>query len=138
MDNLLNNNLKINKISDSIIIVDDILDNSVVNFLRLRMQTAKEFEDHYRDYAAINYTYNNDKFTADLSNELINRFKLNDFVPETETQNRSALPETPPINSAIIQPVQQASVSQTGLTPSEQALLSPEEQAIRLRQRGMA
>jgi hypothetical protein len=66
------------------------------------------------------------------------RFKLNDFVPETETQNRSALPETPPINSAIIQPVQQASVSQTGLTPSEQALLSPEEQAIRLRQRGMA
>ena len=79
MDNLLNNNLKINKISDSIIIVDDILDNSVVNFLRLRMQTAKEFEDHYRDYAAINYTYNNDKFTADLSNELINRFKLNDF-----------------------------------------------------------
>jgi len=38
----------------------------------------------------------------------------------------------------MIQPVQQASLTQTGLTPSEQALLSPEEQAIRLRQRGMA
>ena len=79
MDNLLNKNLKINKISDSIIIVDDILDNSVVNFLRLRMQTSKKFEDYYSDYAAINYTYDNDSLTADLSDELINKFKLNNF-----------------------------------------------------------
>jgi hypothetical protein len=50
----------------------------------------------------------------------------------------SAVPQTPAINPAVVQPVQQASVSQTGLTPTEQALLSPEEQAIRLRQRGMA
>jgi len=28
-------------------------------------------------------------------------------------------------------------VTQSGLTPTEQALLSPDEQAIRLRQRGM-
>jgi hypothetical protein len=34
--------------------------------------------------------------------------------------------------------VQQATLSQTGLTPTEQALLSPEEQAIKLRQRGLA
>jgi len=38
----------------------------------------------------------------------------------------------------VVQTNQQASLSQTGLTPTEQALLSPEEQAIRLRQRGMA
>jgi len=50
----------------------------------------------------------------------------------------SAVPQTPAINPAVVQPVQQVSVSQTGLTPTEQALLSPEEQAIRLRQRGMA
>ena len=50
----------------------------------------------------------------------------------------SALPPTPAIDPNVIQPVQQASVSQTGLTPSEQALLSEEEKAIRLRQRGMA
>jgi len=48
------------------------------------------------------------------------------------------LPTTPTVDPAMIQPVQQASLTQTGLTPSEQALLSPEEQAIRLRQRGMA
>ena len=45
---------------------------------------------------------------------------------------------TPPVNPEVVQTNQLASVSQTGLTPSEQALLSPEEQAIRLRQRGMA
>ena len=50
----------------------------------------------------------------------------------------SAVPQTPAIDPNVIQPVQQASVSQTGLTPSEQALLSEEEKAIRLRQRGMA
>jgi hypothetical protein len=49
-----------------------------------------------------------------------------------------AVPQTPAIDPNVIQPVQQASVSQTGLTPSEQALLSEEEKAIRLRQRGMA
>jgi hypothetical protein len=46
--------------------------------------------------------------------------------------------QTDPVNPAVIQPVQQASLSQTGLTPTEQALLSPEEQAIKLRQRGMS
>ena len=49
------------------------------------------------------------------------------------------LPTTPTVDPAMIQPtVQQASLTQTGLTPSEQALLSEEEKAIRLRQRGMA
>ena len=52
---------------------------------------------------------------------------------------QSTLPTTPGVDPTMIQPaVQQASLTQTGLTPSEQALLSPEEQAIRLRQRGMA
>jgi len=61
---------------------------------------------------------------------------LNNFIePKIPTQ---PLPPTPDVDPAMIQPVQQATVTQTGLTPSEQALLSPEEQAIRLRQRGMA
>ena len=51
---------------------------------------------------------------------------------------RAPLPNTPPVNPEVVQTNQLASVSQTGLTPTEQALLSPEEQAIRLRQRGMA
>jgi hypothetical protein len=62
---------------------------------------------------------------------------LNNFIePTIPTQ---PLPPTPGVDPTMIQPaVQQASLTQTGLTPSEQALLSPEEQAIRLRQRGMA
>ena len=63
---------------------------------------------------------------------------IEEYLPSYDDMTQSALPPTPGVNSDMIQPVQQASVSQTGLTPTEQALLSPEEQAIRLRQRGMA
>jgi len=48
----------------------------------------------------------------------------------------SMAPITPPINTGIMQV--NTPLSQTGLTQTEQALLSPEEQSIRLRQRGMA
>ena len=63
---------------------------------------------------------------------------LDSYLPDPDMANQSAMLQTPDIDPAMIQPVQQASLTQTGLTPSEQALLSPEEQAIRLRQRGMA
>ena len=63
---------------------------------------------------------------------------LDDYLPDEDLLGQAPLPETPSVNPALIQTNQQASVSQTGLTPTEQALLSPEEQAIRLRQRGMA
>jgi hypothetical protein len=63
---------------------------------------------------------------------------LDDYLPDTDLLGQAPLPPTPPVNPAVVQTNQQASVSQTGLTPTEQALLSPEEQAIRLRQRGMA
>ena len=52
---------------------------------------------------------------------------------------QAALPEQPMPSQQVIQPIQPTqTVSQTGLTPTEQALLSPEEQQIRLRQRGLA
>ena len=45
---------------------------------------------------------------------------------------------TPQVDPSIVQtPMDNMNVSQTGLTATEQALLSPEEQGIRLRQRGM-
>jgi len=49
------------------------------------------------------------------------------------------LPETPGVNPANFnkRTLDQGTVGTTGLTSTEQALLSPEEQAIRLRQRGM-
>ena len=61
---------------------------------------------------------------------------------ETQTQEyfdptQSNL-QTPQVNPGLLQSNLQPSISQTGLTPSEQALLSEEEKAIRLRQRGMA
>ena len=62
---------------------------------------------------------------------------IEDYLP-SDDMTQYTLPTTPTVDPAMIQPVQQASLTQTGLTPSEQALLSPEEQAIRLRQRGMA
>jgi len=71
--------------------------------------------------------------------------KLEDYLPgsnQQETQNgivfpeQSALPPTPDVNPEMIQPaVQQASLTGDMLTPTERALLSPEEQAIRERQR---
>ena len=77
------------------------------------------------------------------------KFKLQDFGIDMPDNNIEISPNsfdpfsqsnltTPPVNPEVVQTNQLASVSQTGLTPSEQALLSPEEQAIRLRQRGMA
>jgi len=63
---------------------------------------------------------------------------IEEYLPSYDNMTQSTLPTTPTVDPTMIQPVQQASLTQTGLTPSEQALLSPEEQAIRLRQRGMA
>ena len=68
------------------------------------------------------------------------KFDINieEYLPSDDL-SQAPLPPTPGVDPTMIQPaVQQASLTQTGLTPSEQALLSPEEQAIRLRQRGMA
>ena len=75
------------------------------------------------------------------------KFKLSDFNLDdgTETKpesgtfdpfSQSALPPTPDVDPAMIQPaVQQASLTGDLLTPTERALLSPEEQGIRERQR---
>ena len=50
-----------------------------------------------------------------------------------------AAPQTPPVNAnAIKDPMVDANVMNTGLTPTETALLSDEEKGIRLRQRGIA
>ena len=54
----------------------------------------------------------------------------------TSPKVSSIAPITPPVNTGIMQV--NTPLSQTGLTSTEQALLSPEEQSVRLRQRGMA
>ena len=70
---------------------------------------------------------------------LYGEFDLNveDFLPDTDPQGQSALPITPEVSSQALA-TNNMPVSQTGLTQTEQGLLSEEEKAIRLRQRGMA
>jgi hypothetical protein len=63
----------------------------------------------------------------------------NYFVPSMEPLQSSApLPPQPMPNPSVIGQVQpQQMTTAQGLTPTEMALLSPEEQQIRLRQRGL-
>ena len=75
------------------------------------------------------------------------KFKMSDFGikdPEEVEQPKGFDPfkqsqlQTPDVNPALMSQVLPSSnVMETGLTPTEQALLSNEEKAIRLRQRGM-
>ena len=59
-------------------------------------------------------------------------------VPTFDPLRMGALPPTPGVNPALMsQVLPSTDTMQTGLTPTEQALLSNEEKAIRLRQRGM-
>ena len=62
------------------------------------------------------------------------------YIEPEQTAQQAPLPETPEVNAAaLLQPsaIANTTLTQTGLTPTEQALLSQEEQGIRLRQRGM-
>jgi hypothetical protein len=65
--------------------------------------------------------------------------KLEDFLPKSTVEPQSsALPQQPMPNPSVVGQVQPQQMSTaTGLTPTEMALLSPEEQQIRLKQRGM-
>jgi hypothetical protein len=67
---------------------------------------------------------------------------INDYLtpdPGILGQMLPQISETPSVNPALMSQVMPSqNVMETGLTPTEQALLSEEEKAIRLRQRGMA
>jgi hypothetical protein len=59
-------------------------------------------------------------------------------APGQAQTSQTPLPPTPDVNPALMQQVlPSTNVMETGLTHTEQALLSNEEKAIRLRQRGM-
>jgi len=83
---------------------------------------------------------------ADLSKEF--KIKLSDFgieEQEAPTENKGnfdpfKVSELPQPNPGIVQSTAQATpnVMQTGLTPTESALLSEEEKMIALRNRGLA
>lgn len=79
--------------------------------------------------------------------ELGDTFDLNlgDYLEDTgsiaESLGIGNIGQTPPPNQGVIQTSQlqgSGNITSQGLTPTELALLSPEEQQIRLRQRGLA
>ena len=64
---------------------------------------------------------------------------INDYLTPDPGLLGQMLPQTPSVDPNVLQSnLQSSAVNQQGLTPSEQALLSEEEKAIRLRQRGLA
>ena len=64
---------------------------------------------------------------------------INDYLTPDPGLLGQMLPQTPSVDPNVLQSNLQSSIiNQQGLTPSEQALLSEEEKAIRLRQRGLA
>ena len=70
-------------------------------------------------------------------------FEMEEYIQPEQPQGQAQapqtnLPPTPDVNPALVKQVlPSTNVMETGLTPTEQALLSNEEKAIRLRQRGM-
>ena len=82
------------------------------------------------------FNYDFDKYYN--SNEWVSKLR-NEEVPQAPEAPKQPLPPTPPVNANAIQDMRvNANVMQTGLTQTEQALLSPEEQVMRLRQRGLS
>ena len=64
--------------------------------------------------------------------------KLSQEAPPVVEAPKAPLPETPPVDPKLVSQMVNTNVMQTGLTPTETALLSNEEKVIRLKQRGMA
>ena len=63
---------------------------------------------------------------------------IENYLPSYDDMAQLAPTPTPSVNPSLVSNNQLASINAQGLTPTEQALLSPEEQAIRLKQRGMS
>ena len=66
--------------------------------------------------------------------------KLENYLPSTPDQVSAPLPPQPQPNPQVVSSMQQQTpnVMQSGLTPTEGALLSEEEKMIALRNRGLA
>ena len=82
-----------------------------------------------------------DKIAMDISSLNLNdefNIQLTDYIQPATTVNAPPLPMQPMPSAQILQPQVPGNITAQGLTPTELALLSPEEQQIRLRQRGLA
>ena len=89
----------------------------------LNRQVLKKLEKIRKDMSKLKL---NQEFNIDVEKYLL---------PEADTSMVPPLPEQPMPNVSVVQ--QTPNVMQTGLTPTEQALLSEEERMIALRNRGL-
>ena len=89
----------------------------------LNMKVLRKLEKLQKDMSKLKL---NQEFNIDVEKYLL---------PETDTSMVPPLPEQPMPNVSVAQ--QAPNVMQTGLTPTEQALLSEEERMIALRNRGL-
>tara|TARA_E500000318_G_scaffold44378_1_gene41965 strand:+ start:3021 stop:7016 length:3996 start_codon:yes stop_codon:yes gene_type:complete len=81
-----------------------------------------------------------EKMYEDFSTKSLNdttfNFKLEDYLPKPQpSMSQAPLPEQPQPSPQVVNA--QPNVMQSGLTPTEQALLSEEEKSIKLKQRGL-
>ena len=82
-----------------------------------------------------------DNFNINIGDYLFESDLLGDILPSLSTPGILPSPNPTVVGQAgqnLVQAVPGANVTSSGLTPTEMALLSPEEQQIRLRQRGLA
>jgi len=86
------------------------------------------------------YLYDAQRLNKDfvLTDEIIEKFLIKSKGSDDEAKLQTPpLEDQPMPSSEVVSNTQIPDVSQTGLTQTEQALLSQEEKAIRLRQRGL-
>ena len=67
----------------------------------------------------------------------ISIIRLDDYMIKDQSSLPQGFLPQQPMPTVPAQPAQVSSITQTGLTPTENALLSEEEKQIRLRQRGL-
>jgi hypothetical protein len=101
----------------------------------------------YREYIELLPTSEIDKELKEgipqFTEDYLNKDKTPNLdLPTSDDQSQLPTPQlnTPNLDANLLArtPTQPSGINATGLTVTEQGLLSPEEQAIRLRQRGMA
>ena len=83
------------------------------------------------------YDYDFNKYYA--SGAWIEKIEALEQAPEQAPVSKQPLPPTPSVDPKVMKdPMVNTNLMQTGLTQTEQALLSNEEKSIRLRQRGLS
>tara|TARA_R110000744_G_scaffold375788_1_gene489541 strand:- start:440 stop:952 length:513 start_codon:yes stop_codon:yes gene_type:complete len=127
--------------------------NITKGYMERQIEIKEKLEDQFSNQT-FNFPLNDrvlnriEKMQDRMSNLKLNKkfeelIDLEDYlIPEERSDlptNAAPLPLQDQPNPQVVSTPMPApgAVTQSGLTPTEQALLSPDEQAIRLRQRGM-